>query len=77
MLMPVSFQHEAVGDFEGAAATAGAAAEFGERFGDADLFALAVHTQGGILLRCGRVREGLALLDEAMVTATAESSRRW
>jgi DNA-binding CsgD family transcriptional regulator len=71
MLMPVSFQHEAVGDFEGAAATAGAAAEFGERFGDADLFALAVHTQGGILLRCGRVSEGLALLDEAMVTATA------
>ena len=71
MLMPVSFQHEAVGDFEGAAATAGAAAELGERFGDADLFALAVHVQGGLLVKCGRVGEGLALLDEAMVTATA------
>jgi len=71
MLMPVSFQHEAAGDFEGAAATAGAAAELGERFGDADLFALAVHVQGGLLVKCGRVGEGLALLDEAMVTATA------
>jgi ATP/maltotriose-dependent transcriptional regulator MalT len=71
MLMPVAFQHGAVGDFEGAAATAGAAAELGERFGDADLFALAVHTQGGILVKCGRVGEGLALLDEAMVTAVA------
>ena len=71
MLMPVAFQHEAAGDFEGAAATAGAAAEFGERFGDADLFALAVHAQGGVLVKCGRVGEGLALLDEAMVTATA------
>jgi DNA-binding CsgD family transcriptional regulator/tetratricopeptide (TPR) repeat protein len=71
MLVPVAFEHEAAGDFEGAAATAGAAAEFGERFGDADLFALAVHMQGGVLVKCGRVEEGLALLDEAMVTAIA------
>src|SRR4029078_339427 len=71
MLVPVAFEHEAAGDFEGAAATAGAAAEFGERFGDADLFALAVQMQGGVLVKCGRVEEGLALLDEAMVTAIA------
>ena len=71
MLVPVAFEHEVAGDFEGAAATAGAAAEFGERFGDADLFALAVHVQGSVLVKCGRVGEGLALLDEAMVTATA------
>jgi ATP/maltotriose-dependent transcriptional regulator MalT len=71
MLVPVAFEHELAGDFEGAAETAGAAAEFGERFGDADLFALAMHVQGSVLVKCGRVGEGLALLDEAMVTATA------
>jgi DNA-binding CsgD family transcriptional regulator len=71
MLMPVAFQHEAEGDYEGASATAAAAAEIAERFGDADLFALAVHTQGAVLVKDGRVREGLSLLDEAMVAVTA------
>jgi DNA-binding CsgD family transcriptional regulator/tetratricopeptide (TPR) repeat protein len=71
MLLPVAFQHEAAGDYEGAAATAAAAAEAGERFGDAELFALAVHVQGDMLVRNGRVREGLGLLDEAMVAVTA------
>jgi DNA-binding CsgD family transcriptional regulator/tetratricopeptide (TPR) repeat protein len=70
LLMPVVFQHEAEGDYDGAAATAAAAAEVGERFGDADLFALAMHTQGDILVRHGRAREGVVLLDEAMVAAT-------
>jgi DNA-binding CsgD family transcriptional regulator len=70
LLMPVAFQHEAEGDFEGAAATAAAAAEIGRRFGDRDLFALAVHAQGDILVRSGHVREGLGLLDEAMVAVT-------
>ena len=73
MLMPVVFQHEAEGDLEGASATAAAAAEIGERFGDSDLFALAIHVQGDILVRSGRVREGLGLLDEAMVTVTTET----
>jgi DNA-binding CsgD family transcriptional regulator len=71
LLMPVAFQHEAAGDYEGASATAAAAAEIAERFGDADLFALAVHTQGTVLVKDGRVREGLGLLDEAMVAVTA------
>jgi ATP/maltotriose-dependent transcriptional regulator MalT len=70
LLLPVAFQHEAEGDFEGAAATAGAAVEAGQRFGDRDLFALAVHAQGGLLVRAGRVRVGLGLLDEAMVAVT-------
>ena len=72
MLMPVVFQHEAEGDWEGASATAGAAAKTGKRFGDADLFSPSVHTQGDILVRYGRVREGFGLLDEAMVTVTTE-----
>jgi DNA-binding CsgD family transcriptional regulator/tetratricopeptide (TPR) repeat protein len=70
MLLPVVFEHEATGDYEGAFATAASAAEIGERFGDKDLFALAVNTQGEVLVRGGRVREGLGLLDEAMVAAT-------
>ena len=73
MLMPVVLQHEAEGDWEGASATAASAAEIGERFGDSDLFALAIHVQGDILVRAGRVREGLGLLDEAMVTVTTET----
>ena len=72
MLMPVVFQHEAEGDWEGASATAAAAAEIGGRFRDADLFALAIHVQGDMLVRSGRVSEGLGLLDEAMVAVTTE-----
>jgi ATP/maltotriose-dependent transcriptional regulator MalT len=70
LLMPVVFQHDAEGDLEGAAATAAAAAELGVRFGDKDLFALAIHTQGELLVNGGKVREGLGLLDEAMVAVT-------
>ena len=70
MLMPVAFQHQAEGDLDGALGTAAAAAEIGERFGDKDLFALAVQGQGEICISGGRVRDGLALLDEAMVAAT-------
>ena len=48
-----------------------AAAEAGQRFGDADLLSIAVHEQGNVRLRRGDVEAGLALLDEAMVAATA------
>jgi DNA-binding NarL/FixJ family response regulator len=71
MLFPAMFQREAAGDFEAAAALAAEAAEIGERFGDADLFALAVHSHGILLVQQGRAAEGLALLDEAMVAVTA------
>ncbi len=72
LLLPRMFQQEAAGDFAAAAATAGEAAEIADRLGDRDLFALAAHSQGHMLIRDGRVREGLALLDEGMVTVTAE-----
>jgi ATP/maltotriose-dependent transcriptional regulator MalT len=71
LLVPVMLRHEAIGDWEAAYATAAEAAEIGERFGDADLLALAVHEQGCALIQQGRVEEGLGLLDEAMVAATA------
>ena len=71
LLMPLAFQHEAAGDFESGAAVAAEAAAMAERFGHADGFALATHAQGAMLIKAGRVREGLALLDEAMVGVTA------
>jgi DNA-binding CsgD family transcriptional regulator len=71
LLLPVVFEQEGSGDLEAAAATAAEAAAVGERFGDQDLFALAAHERGHILIRLGRLREGVALLDEAMVAVTA------
>jgi DNA-binding CsgD family transcriptional regulator len=67
MLMPLVFQHEAVGDFAAAAAVAADAAAIAERFHDAEAFALAVQAQGSMLIKAGRVSDGLGLLDEAMV----------
>jgi DNA-binding CsgD family transcriptional regulator len=71
LLVPVMLRHEAIGDWEAAYAAAADAAEIGERFGDADLLALAVHEQGLVLVNQGRVEEGLGLVDEAMVAVTA------
>ncbi len=71
LLLPGMFQHEAAGDFAAAAGVAGEALRIAERFGDRDLFALAMHGQGHMLIRSGQVRDGLALLDEAMVAVTA------
>jgi DNA-binding CsgD family transcriptional regulator len=68
LLMPLVFQHEAGGDFAAAADVAADAAAIADRFGDKEGFALAVQTQGFMLIKAGRVKEGLALLDEAMVT---------
>ena len=69
--IPLMFRHEAAGRLEAAAAVAADAAAVGERFGDPDLFALAAHSQGCLLIKQGRVPDGLALLDEAMVAVTA------
>jgi ATP/maltotriose-dependent transcriptional regulator MalT len=69
-LLPDVFRHEAAGDLKAAAAVAAEAARIGKRHGDPDLMALAMHAQGHMLVLAGRVTEGLALLDEAMVTVT-------
>jgi DNA-binding CsgD family transcriptional regulator len=71
LLVPVMLRHEASGNWEAAYTAAAGAAEIGERFGDADLLALAMHEQGLIMVNLGRVEEGLGLLDEAMVAVTA------
>lgn len=67
LLIPRIVEQEIAGDPEGAAATAAEAAAIGERFGDLDLFSIAAHAQGVALIGLGRLREGLALLDLAMV----------
>ncbi len=72
LLLPGVFRHEAAGDFAAAAVVAEEAVRIAERFGDRDLFALAIQAQGYMLIKDGRVREGLALLDEGMVAVTAE-----
>jgi ATP/maltotriose-dependent transcriptional regulator MalT len=71
LLLPVVEQHLAAGHCEAAYETAAGAAEIGERFADADLVACARHLQGHVRMQQGRVEEGLALLDEAMVAVSA------
>jgi DNA-binding CsgD family transcriptional regulator len=68
LLIPLVFQHEASGDFMAAAAVAAEAATLAKRFDHSEGYALSVQIQGSMLIKAGRVKEGLALLDEAMVT---------
>jgi len=63
LLLPSVVQAAIEGDYAQAEAAASRAAEIGTRFDDADLIALGVHFQGSALVKLGRVREGLALLD--------------
>jgi DNA-binding CsgD family transcriptional regulator len=67
LLIPRMFEQEMRGDPEAAIATAGEILHIAERFGDADLFALAAQSQGYLLVLHGRAKEGVPLLDEAMV----------
>ena len=63
--------HLATADPEAAIRVGVEVVAVGQRFGDADLFALAAQDVGTLLIRRGRVDEGLALLDEAMLALTA------
>jgi DNA-binding CsgD family transcriptional regulator len=71
LLVPVTSRQMNSSEYEAAYVTATAAAEIGQRFGDLDLTAIAVHEQGYARVRQGRIVEGLGLLDEAMVSVTA------
>jgi DNA-binding CsgD family transcriptional regulator len=73
LLVPVFFQREAAGDYAGAAEAAAEAAAIAERFGDPDLTAIALYTQGLAHIGQGSIDDGLQLMDEAMVGVTAES----
>jgi class 3 adenylate cyclase len=55
-------------DYEGAVAHYDRALEIAERTGDRDLQGMSLHDKGHALCLLGRVREGMALLDEAMAS---------
>ena len=71
LLLPLAIGRAAAGEPEAGAAIAADAAAIGERFRDRDLLALGSLQQGRILITGGRIDEGLACLDEAMVAASA------
>jgi len=71
LMLPEMYRLRYGGDMDGAIAIAGEAAEIGRRFGEPDLTALATHTRGVFLIDAGRPREGLPLLDEAMLSVTS------
>ncbi|GLS28399.1 transcriptional regulator, LuxR family [Mesorhizobium albiziae] len=65
-------QQLAVGDSVAAFASASDAADVGERCADAELVAIARHLQGRSLIKQGKMVDGLALLDEAMLAVTTK-----
>jgi ATP/maltotriose-dependent transcriptional regulator MalT len=70
LLVTAMTAQEEAGDFEAAIATTVEAARIGERFGDAELVALALYERGRLLAKRGEFDAGLALLDEVMVAVT-------
>lgn len=59
------------GDLDAAMAHASRMTEIARRCGSADLVAMGLQAQGGVLLRRGKISEGLAVLDEAMCAVVA------
>src|SRR5919201_4397349 len=59
------------GDLAAATELAERALELGRRFGDPNLLAMAIHTQGLLLIAAGRAESGVQLLDEAMASVVA------
>jgi DNA-binding CsgD family transcriptional regulator len=71
LLILVWLEQMGAGNYEAARATAAEAADIGERLGDRDLLWLARDDQGCALIKQGRVADGLRLVDEVLVAATA------
>jgi DNA-binding CsgD family transcriptional regulator len=71
LLYTVMAEHEDAGDLDAAIATTVEAVRIGERFGDADLVALALNEQGRLLAKQGKIGAGLRVFDEVMVAVTS------
>ncbi|HJY42999.1 MAG TPA: LuxR C-terminal-related transcriptional regulator [Propionibacteriaceae bacterium] len=72
LVLLAAFDHAESGDHDAMLAAATQAFEIAERFGDADLAAMALILQGRARLARGETKAGLALLDEAMVSVTTD-----
>jgi ATP/maltotriose-dependent transcriptional regulator MalT len=72
LLLPYGHMLLSSGDAAGAGAVGAEAAALAQRFGNRDLFTLAVLLQGEAAVFDARVKDGLPLLDEAMVAVTTE-----
>ncbi len=70
LLIPAAERQFGEGEFDGAFATASRMVELAGKIGDRDLVAIAAHIQGRARIKQGRVVDGLALLDEALVEVT-------
>jgi ATP/maltotriose-dependent transcriptional regulator MalT len=71
LLVHEFYQYLGRGDFARAAATAASMVDFGRRYQQPDLVAQGLMCQGRLMIYAGRVPEGLALLDEAMIGISA------
>ncbi len=69
--IPLAIERISSGDGDSAYRLFSEAAEIASRFQDPDLAALASHGRGRVMIRQGRIREGAALLDDAMVSVTS------
>jgi DNA-binding NarL/FixJ family response regulator len=65
------FRHIGQGDRTSALDVARRVIGYGQRFGDGDLLALGLNTEGRLLTDAGDIREGVRLMDEAMVGVVA------
>lgn len=72
MLLPMVYRHIAAGEHAAAVDAGARAIAIADRYGEADLAALARNVQGRALLGKGQIAEGLALLDEAMLSAAPD-----
>ena len=71
LLLPLVEQQLGGGKWAEASDLAAQAAAIGSRFRDPELVSIALHLQGRALMRSQKVEQGLALLDESMVSVTA------
>jgi DNA-binding NarL/FixJ family response regulator len=71
LLLPAGYLAVQSGDPATAVATFNRIAEIGRIFEDRDLMTLGLQGQGRALIRAGEVRQGVTLLDEAMIAVTA------
>ena len=71
LLIPTAIQRIVQGDPAAGHSAFQQAAEVASRYGDRDLASIACQGRGRALIRLGNIREGVALLDEAMVALVA------